>query len=437
MTNTEKQQLLFTCGKVFSPATPISTRDLFAGRTDQIMLVGQAVHTRGQHAIIFGERGVGKTSLANVLTVLLSEETTIVVKINCTNEDNFHKLWRNVLSQIEIVTEEEGIGFHPSKKVNLTTAAEGIDDEIGPEDIRRLLTPIGKRANVVVIFDEFDRLQGARIQRMFADTIKNFSDHELNTTLVIVGVANDVSGLIKEHASVDRSLVQIPMPRMQISELKEIITKAMKELGMTIANDAMDLLVMLSLGLPYYTHLLGNEATISAINCGKKKIDIVEAKRGVHDAMSKIQYSILESVPKALCCGPSPWSLVPKPIPVLRPGQPTEHQLNHADPDLRLAGISQVFIILAVNPAPTQPAEGSLHHPPPRQQLKPSVPAKPADDLNHIPPVLRDPSVQGVIVVLGVRPQLSQARERFSRQLAEDLRCRRRIIHGRTGVGHG
>src|SRR5271157_3803782 len=79
-----------------------------------------------------------------------------------------------------------------------------------------------------------------------------------------------------------------------------------------------------------------------------------------------------ESVPKALCCGPSPWSLVPKPIPVLRPGQPTEHQLNHADPDPRLAGISQVFIILAVNPAPTQPAEGSLHHPPPRQQLKPS-----------------------------------------------------------------
>ncbi len=52
------------------------------------------------------------------------------------------------------------------------------------------------------------------------------------------------------------------------------------------------------------------------------------------------QFWHLESVPKALCCGPSPWSLVPKPIPVLRPGQPTEHQLNHADQDLRLAGIS-------------------------------------------------------------------------------------------------
>ena len=161
----------------------------------------------------------------------------------------------------------------------------------------------------------------------------------------------------------------------------------------------------------------------------------IEARVKAHIFVATL--ALLESVPKALCCGPSPWSLVPKPIPVLRPGQPTKHQLNHADPDLRLAGISQVFIILAVNPAPTQPAEGSLHHPPPRQQLKPSVPGKPADDLNHIPPVLRDPSVQGVIVVLGVRPQLPQARERFSRQLAEDLRCRRRIIHGRTGDGHG
>ena len=70
-----------------------------------------------------------------------------------------------------------------------------------------------------------------------------------------------------------------------------------------------------------------------------------------------------------------------------------------------------MFIILAVNPAPTQTAEGSLHHPPPRQQLKPSIPGRSADDFNHIPPVLRDPSVQGVIVVLGFRPQLPQAQE--------------------------
>src|SRR5271157_4690736 len=143
-----------------------------------------------------------------------------------------------------------------------------------------------------------------------------------------------------------------------------------------------------------------------------------------------------ESVPKALFRDLSPWTLVSKPISVLLPGQPAEHQLNHADLDLRFAGISHMLIVLAVNSAPTQPGKGPLYHPPPRQQLKPSVPSRTADDLKHIPPVLRDPSVQGVIVILGVCPELLQARERFALQLAENLR-RRRIIHGCAGDGHG
>lgn len=299
MTSTEKQELLFKCGKVFSPASPISTRDLFAGRAEEITLVGKAVHTRGQHAMIFGERGVGKTSLANVLTVLLGSENTLVAKINCTNEDTFGKLWRNALSQINLQQEEEGIGFRPATKVTITNAAEGIDERTGPEEIRRILHPIGKQMNVVVIFDEFDRLSGTKTQKLFADTIRNFSDHAVNATLVIVGVANDVSGLIREHASVDRSLVQIPMPRMKAAELKEIITKAMKELGMSITPDALELLIMLSLGLPHYTHSLGNEATLTAVNKGKKKIELPEARVGVQKAISKTSHSILEAYQNA------------------------------------------------------------------------------------------------------------------------------------------
>src|SRR5271157_5557325 len=58
-----------------------------------------------------------------------------------------------------------------------------------------------------------------------------------------------------------------------------------------------------------------------------------------------------ESVPKALFRDLSPWTLVSKPISVLLPGQPAEHQLNHADLDLRFAGISQMLIVLAVNSA--------------------------------------------------------------------------------------
>jgi len=295
-----RQDLLFACGRVFSPATPIDTRDLFAGRTHQITQVGQAVHTRGQHAIIFGERGVGKTSLANILKSLLESENTVAVKVNCHNEDTYAMIWRNVLSEISIAQEDEGVGFRPKKRVSLRNADSTLGDKVGPEDVRRILHPLAKISSIVIIFDEFDRLRGSKIQRLFADTIKNFSDHALNATIVIVGVANDVSGLIKEHASVDRCLIQIRMPRMTPVELKEIINKAMLELKMSIQKDALELLVLLSQGLPHYTHLLGSESTIATIIGGRRKIAMQDAKLGVSSSLDKIQHSILEEYHNAI-----------------------------------------------------------------------------------------------------------------------------------------
>jgi energy-coupling factor transporter ATP-binding protein EcfA2 len=105
MDQSEKQELLFRCSRVYSPAAPIDTQDLFAGRTEQIQLAGQAVHTRGQHAIIFGERGVGKTSLANILKSFLGDEKTLVVKLNCHQSDSFYQLWHSALSEIEMLEE--------------------------------------------------------------------------------------------------------------------------------------------------------------------------------------------------------------------------------------------------------------------------------------------------------------------------------------------
>jgi Cdc6-like AAA superfamily ATPase len=295
----EKQNLLFRCSRVFSPATPINTRDLFAGRNEQIRQAGQAVHTRGQHAIIFGERGVGKTSLANILRALLADEKTVSVKINCHQDDTFQKVWHNALSEIDIEEVTDSIGFHRGKGSKIKSAAEWLSADVGPDDIRRILQRLGRSTDTVIIFDEFDRLQGSKVQQLFADTIKNLSDNAVNSTFVIVGVANDVSGLIKEHASIDRSLVQIQMPRMKPEELKEIMQKAMQELGMTVQQNALDLLVMLSQGLPHYTHLVGQEATTTTISANRKTVRLADVKSGVSTSLSHAQHSILDAYQKA------------------------------------------------------------------------------------------------------------------------------------------
>jgi hypothetical protein len=53
--------------EVFTPGAPIDSLDLFAGRLEQIKDVLSAVAQRGQHIVLYGERGVEKTSLANIV----------------------------------------------------------------------------------------------------------------------------------------------------------------------------------------------------------------------------------------------------------------------------------------------------------------------------------------------------------------------------------
>jgi hypothetical protein len=101
-----------------------------------------------------------------------------------------------------------------------------------------------------------------------ADTIKYFADYGSRGTIVIVGVAESVSELFGGHPSVQRNIQQIRMPRMTNDELKEILYRRLKILGMEIELRPQDLIVELSQGLPMYTHLIGKHASIA---CAKRK----------------------------------------------------------------------------------------------------------------------------------------------------------------------
>src|SRR5262245_46726770 len=58
--------LFFEATQLFTPATPIDENALFAGRGEQVRKMLDASMEKGKHVILFGERGVGKTSLAKV-----------------------------------------------------------------------------------------------------------------------------------------------------------------------------------------------------------------------------------------------------------------------------------------------------------------------------------------------------------------------------------
>ena len=60
-------------GDVFTPRRPIGTRELLAGRYDLLLKLIQDITSPAQHALLYGDRGVGKSSIARVLALVVEE----------------------------------------------------------------------------------------------------------------------------------------------------------------------------------------------------------------------------------------------------------------------------------------------------------------------------------------------------------------------------
>lgn len=301
--------------QAFSPGAPINKYELFAGRQKQVDSVINATFQRGQHVILFGERGVGKTSLVNVLVEVLSssglEGVITSSKINCDSSDNFVSLWQRALRQISVELEQNQIGFDPetakqqvSLELMLLSQASGESDEpeskekeVRPDDIRFFLQQFD--AKIIIILDEFDRISDKTITTLLADTIKALSDHSIDTTLIIVGVADSVEELIAEHHSIERALVQVRMPRMPQLELREVIDSRMEQLNMSIQSEAKDYIVQLSQGLPHYTHLLGLHSAQQSVNKGKAEIDVDDIIDAIRIAVDEAQQNIIRTYHQA------------------------------------------------------------------------------------------------------------------------------------------
>src|ERR1700722_6546914 len=103
----QKLQLQAQLGNIFRPGAPIEKYALFAGRTQQTERVIGAVLQPGQHAILYGERGVGKTSLARVFSEVLSGAGITTARsgtVNCDPTDDYSSLWHKAFREITFKT---------------------------------------------------------------------------------------------------------------------------------------------------------------------------------------------------------------------------------------------------------------------------------------------------------------------------------------------
>ncbi len=267
--------------QTFSPAAAIDRKDFFLGRNALVRRLIDTANQNGQHAIIYGERGVGKTSLANVLADFLepyTSESIATAKFNCHRSVSYKEMWDSLFKQIDITVSESWDALRLGEVFDALM-----------KDPRKL----------ILIIDEFDRVEDPDIDALFADIIKALSDFSVDTTLILVGVADDVDDLITEHESINRCLSQIHLPRMSIDELIDIVASGIQRVGMEISKDALSQIGSISLGLPHYAHAFGLASGRSAIDHRRLKVETDDVITAIDTLVHQSQQTILQQFDKA------------------------------------------------------------------------------------------------------------------------------------------
>ncbi|WP_439497547.1 AAA family ATPase [Bosea sp. (in: a-proteobacteria)] len=274
--------------ETFTPGPPINEVAEFAGRKAIIQRLQDIAIERARHAIIFGERGVGKTSLANIFYKDLNSSTRVVreIAVDADSLDSFDSLWRKVFRRIR----------WPGDDSNLDTCYPG---PIEPDHVFLELARFGQNEAPIIIIDEYDRITDENCRILMTDLIKAMTRLPNNPTLILVGVADNILQLVRDHGSIHRNLVQVPMDRMNGDEIKDVISTRVRRLRMKITDDALWRVAYFSAGLPFYAHSIGKYAALRAVEKQSINIDESLVLASLADCIADVDYTVAESYTRA------------------------------------------------------------------------------------------------------------------------------------------
>ena len=287
--------------KAFTPNRPIDLPEFLAGRRNLLYRAYDAARTAGLHIVLFGERGTGKTSVARVLAYNLQEpdreDGYRAILVSCNSSDDYSTIWKKASQEILLKQRQLGFLQHNAAVV---TGRLSLDEPINdPNDARLFVQSLPNPS--VIIVDEFDRVPLHNDTRpLMADTIKLFSDNNVQSTIMIVGVAESITELIAEHESVSRNIAQIRVEPMTVPELSEIIQRGFDYAKLAYENQLDHNIAELSQGYPHYTHLLGLWSGRRAIESNRDKVSRIDLDNAIPDALSNTIGSVQQEYEQAI-----------------------------------------------------------------------------------------------------------------------------------------
>lgn len=264
--------------RTFDSAHPVRTRNELFGRSRELDQLLSATLYSGQHVIIHGARGSGKTSLVRVFGDHADGEGAIVIYLACEPGGSFADLVRPYLHALP-----------PAALVSGTRAHFQDDVAALPENFgaRAFVDLVAERiaGPVVFIFDEFDRITDADVKAEIAVAMKLLSDALVGILFTLVGIASNVAGVIECHPSLRRHMLVVSLGRIEPSSVKELIDAGEVSTGLTFDKDARAIITRASCGSPFHVRLFCHHAAIAALARRSSNVLSSDARSGLHSAI--------------------------------------------------------------------------------------------------------------------------------------------------------
>ena len=281
---------------VFTPSQPVVERTRFAGRLNVLQRLIEIIEEQRSHVVIYGERGIGKTSLMHILADLARESNYIVVYESCGANSNFDEIFRALLGEIPSLYLSTAAPTGPDVEGGRTLEEKIRGEVLNARRVGELCSDItGTR--VIFILDEYDRVRNPEFRQGVAELIKNLSDRAARVQLVLAGVANDLQELIGFIPSIRRNVVGLPMPRMSEQEIRSLLRIGEQAASVEFDEEAARTIGLLSAGSPYLVRLIAHHASMRALDSGRMKVNLADVweaiDRAIEEAESRLsQYTL-------------------------------------------------------------------------------------------------------------------------------------------------
>ncbi|MBV6695181.1 ATP-binding protein [Serratia quinivorans] len=253
--------------EVLTLSVPIRTPERLFGRERQLETIQLALKSPGRHVFIYGDRGVGKTSLAHTAANLVQSSDNAPLMVSCDPDATLESVVTAIFIQAQANTPRSR--FKTTTSIGLVLpvvkAETRLEEREAPiAGITNMSTAVAALKalgqsysdTTVVVVDEFDLIKNPEERARFGLLIKQLSDGDVAIRFIFTGIGQSISDLIGGHLSSQRQIEQIDLERLHWSGRQRIVQAAFDYFKLTIPSEIADRICALSDGFPYYVHLM-------------------------------------------------------------------------------------------------------------------------------------------------------------------------------------